>query len=68
LGLVGWVTNRSDGAVEAEFEGPLDAVSQAVAWCRRGPAAAEVSGIDVAEIERCAPSSGNGRPSSFHVR
>jgi acylphosphatase len=51
LGLSGWVRNRADGAVEAEFEGAEDAVARAVAWCRIGPAAAEVAGIDVSPAE-----------------
>jgi acylphosphatase len=51
LGVSGWVRNRADGAVEAHFEGPERAVAQAVAWCRHGPPAAEVSGVDVAAEE-----------------
>ena len=49
LGLTGWVRNRADGAVEAHFEGPERDVARAVAWCRTGPPAAEVTGIDVGE-------------------
>jgi acylphosphatase len=45
LGLDGWVTNRGDGTVEAELEGPLGAVAQAVSWCRQGPPSAEVTGV-----------------------
>jgi len=51
LGVSGWVRNRADGAVEAHFEGPERAVAQAVAWCRRGPPAAEVTGVDVTAEE-----------------
>lgn len=47
LGVSGWVRNRADGTVEAHFEGPEHAVAQAVAWCRDGPPAAEVTGVDV---------------------
>lgn len=50
LGLEGWVTNRLDGTVEAELEGPLEAVAQAVSWCRQGPPAAEVTGVDVTPL------------------
>ncbi len=32
----GWVRNRSDGAVEAEFEGSPAAVERLVAWCHTG--------------------------------
>jgi acylphosphatase len=51
LGLSGWVRNRADGTVEAHFEGPEHAVAQAVAWCRHGPPAAEVTGVDVTAEE-----------------
>lgn len=50
LGLTGWVTNRPDGRVEAEFQGPRDAVDAAVAFCRRGPGHADVRDLDVDEI------------------
>jgi len=33
LGLTGWVTNRSDGSVEAVFEGDEDKVQKAIEWC-----------------------------------
>jgi acylphosphatase len=46
-GVAGWVRNRSDGRVEAVFEGSPEAVEGMVAWCRRGPAQAT---IDVLEI------------------
>jgi acylphosphatase len=49
LGLAGWVRNRPDGTVEAVFEGPEADVAKAVAWCRVGPPAAEVSAIEVTE-------------------
>jgi acylphosphatase len=49
LGLSGWVRNRGDGTVEAVFEGDEAGVAKAVAWCRAGPPAAEVTGIDVTE-------------------
>jgi acylphosphatase len=51
LGLAGWVRNRADGSVEAEFEGAESAVANAVDWCRVGPPAAEVVGIDVAPVQ-----------------
>jgi acylphosphatase len=49
-GVGGWVRNRGDGAVEAEFEGPRAAVDRMVAWCRSGPARARVDTAAVAEI------------------
>jgi acylphosphatase len=45
-GVAGWVANRSDGAVEAVFEGGADAVEALVGWCRRGPRGADVSSVD----------------------
>jgi acylphosphatase len=46
-GVAGWVRNRGDGAVEALFEGPADAVDALVRWCRSGPRGAEVDAVDV---------------------
>jgi acylphosphatase len=48
-GVAGWVRNRSDGCVEAVFEGEPQPVSVAVSWCRIGPPRADVSAIDVTE-------------------
>jgi acylphosphatase len=47
-GVSGWVRNRSDGRVEAVFEGSPDAVDAMVAWCRRGPVGARVDEMEVA--------------------
>ena len=49
LGVAGWVCNRSDGTVEAVFEGPSDAVSAMVDWSRRGPRGADVERVDERE-------------------
>ena len=51
VGVTGWVRNRYDGAVEAEFEGAADAVDHVTAWCRSGPSRAVVTRIDVTELE-----------------
>jgi len=48
-GVAGWIRNRSDGAVEAHFEGLEPAVERMVAWCRQGPARATVTRVDVRE-------------------
>lgn len=47
LGVTGWVRNLHDGRVEAVFEGPRDRVEKAVEWCRHGPPAAMVVGVDL---------------------
>ena len=50
-GVDGWVTNRSDGAVEAVFEGDPDAVQSMVEFCKGGPRAADVKDVDVSDEE-----------------
>jgi acylphosphatase len=50
-GVAGWVTNRSDGAVEAVFEGDEEAVERLVAWMREGPRSAEVERVEVDDEE-----------------
>ena len=50
-GVAGWVTNRSDGSVEAVFEGPPEAVDQLVEFCEEGPTAAAVERVDITEEE-----------------
>jgi acylphosphatase len=45
-GLQGWVRNRRDGSVEAVFAGPEQAVTEMIALCRRGPAAAHVDSVE----------------------
>ena len=51
LGLTGWVKNCSDGSVEIHAEGNKEKLEELVAWCRRGPALASVSDIDLNWIE-----------------
>jgi acylphosphatase len=46
LGLKGWVRNRRDGAVEALFAGPAEAVAAMIEACRQGPPGARVDAID----------------------
>lgn len=45
-GVAGWVRNRSDGAVEAVFEGEDEAVDRMVDLCRHGPERARVDRVD----------------------
>jgi len=47
--LTGWVKNRSDGSVEAVFEGEEDDLKAMLAWCRKGPPAAKVTRVEVNE-------------------
>ncbi len=47
LGLCGWVRNLPTGQVEAEVEGPAEAVDSFIAWCRRGPPLARVTDVAV---------------------
>lgn len=48
-GVTGFVRNRSDGRVDAAFEGDRAAVDRMVAWCRHGPPRAVVEGIEVVD-------------------
>ncbi|MFD1515398.1 acylphosphatase [Halomarina rubra] len=50
LGVDGWVRNRTDGRVEAVFEGPENAVERLLAWCEDGPRRARVEDV-TAETE-----------------
>jgi len=45
-GVQGWVRNRRDGAVEALFAGPAEAVAAMIEACRQGPPGARVDAID----------------------
>lgn len=45
-GVHGWVRNRSDGSVEAAFEGRPELVDRLVEFCRHGPPGAVVMRLD----------------------
>ena len=45
LGLVGWVRNRRDGAVEAVFKGEEAAMVRMLDECWRGPRSAAVTNV-----------------------
>jgi acylphosphatase len=51
LGLTGWVRNTRDDAVLLEAQGPPERLDALVAWCRTGPPAARVDGVEVSWIE-----------------
>jgi acylphosphatase len=59
-GVHGWVRNRSDGTVEAMFQGSQEAVDGLVAWARTGPPSARVTDFEVSE--------GDGEYASFEQR
>ena len=46
LGLAGWVRNRPDGAVEAEFEGARAVLEDMLTWCGEGPAFGRVTRVE----------------------
>lgn len=51
-GVVGWVRNRPDGAVEAQLEGPVDAVEAVETWIRAGgPRDAVVDAVEADEVD-----------------
>jgi acylphosphatase len=50
-GVAGWVTNRSDGSVEAVLEGPPDGVQSVLRFLETGPPHASVDRVDVCEEE-----------------
>lgn len=50
-GVSGWARNRSDGSVEAVFEGDPDEVEQLVGFCRTGPSGASVERVECFEEE-----------------
>jgi acylphosphatase len=46
-GVAGWVKNLPDGRVEALLEGEEEAVKQVLAFCRKGPRGAVVTGLEI---------------------
>jgi acylphosphatase len=59
LHLSGWVRNRRDGSVEAMVAGEAAALSQIVAQARRGPPAAIVDDVAVADADDSAVANGD---------
>jgi acylphosphatase len=50
LGVAGQVSNRADGRVEIEAEGPRPAVEALLAWARVGPPRATVATLVVEDL------------------
>jgi len=46
LQLTGWIRNQLDGSVEVLAEGPDASAESFLAWLRRGPSLAHVTGVD----------------------
>ncbi len=46
VGVSGWVRNLADGRVEVEAEGDRVALEWLLAFCRRGPPAAQVDDVE----------------------
>ncbi|MGH2985926.1 MAG: acylphosphatase [Solirubrobacterales bacterium] len=44
--VAGWARNRTDGAVEAVFEGEAEAVESLLRFCRQGPERAAVERVE----------------------
>ena len=51
LGVKGWILNRSDGQVEAIFEGEEAAVRKIIAFCKTEPPGAKVKSVAVTSGE-----------------
>ncbi|NOX25036.1 MAG: acylphosphatase [Deltaproteobacteria bacterium] len=50
LGLVGWVRNRADGAVETEAQGDEADLQRLLNWLRRGSPLAEVRKVSHEQV------------------
>lgn len=64
IGVVGWCRNLPDGRVEAELFGLPDTVEKLLAWCYQGPNMAEVSHIEINNLEVSEAS----MPEAFEIR
>ena len=62
LGLNGWAGNLYDGRVEAEFEGPKQALEHMLDWCVDGPPLAHVTDVQAQWT------SGEPRYDGFRIR
>ena len=60
--VYGWVQNNPRGDVEAVFEGEESDVERVIKWCHRGPSAAYVTDVEIADEKH------SGEFSTFSVR
>jgi acylphosphatase len=61
LGVLGWVRNREDRAVEALVQGEETRVERLLEWARVGPPGAEVTSLVRHRLDGCPPHKG------FHI-
>ena len=64
LGLAGWVRNRLDGCVEAQFTGSSDHIDEIIKKCGQGPMLASVGEVVVSELALVDPDDQQG----FEIR
>jgi acylphosphatase len=57
-GVLGWVRNRDDGAVEALVQGEEAQVERLLEWAGVGPPGAEVASVERRRLEECPPQAG----------
>lgn len=55
MGLLGWVANEPDGSVTVAAEGDRSKLESFIIWCRKGPANAKVSDVQVEWFEEVEP-------------
>jgi acylphosphatase len=51
IGLTGWVRNKSDGCVEAVFEGEEQLINKMIEWCHQGSPLSKVKNVEVKNQE-----------------
>ena len=65
LSLCGWVRNLPDGRVETAIQGQGEKIEEMIGLLKQGPGAANVSGLEIEEIES---ESGSAELSGFAMR
>ncbi|MEJ7681327.1 MAG: acylphosphatase [Segetibacter sp.] len=51
LGVTGWIKNTQDDNVEAVVTGTEEQLNKFIAWCKKGPAMANVTDVIVTQHE-----------------